>query len=192
MNAATHVSLAINVYVIISLISDFLNYFVFVILNLSIDIYMLVRLRRTLKEKMQRFAKLSDKKQAKQKKLEMSHSINNAIRMVIVNSTFNILFKMPQILVPLENAIETFYFHGKIYDCVYNPITCHLGISTFSEHLRDSFVYYMLPDLSEWLYNILISIQLFLYAHFDKNIKIGLNQLKFPCKRESTNLEQKL
>ena len=105
-------STALDVYFIVTLISDFLNYVMFVILNLSIDLYMLVRLRRTLNEKMDRFANLTDKKHAKEKQTEMRSSMNNAIRMVIVNSMLNILFKLPQVLVPIENAVETFYFHS--------------------------------------------------------------------------------
>lgn len=144
---------------------------------------MLVRLRRTLKEKMERFANLTDKQHAKQKQMEMRGSMNNAIRMVIVNSTLNIVFKMPQMLVPLENAVETFYFHSKRYDNCDPYKTCHFGISSFSDYFRSSFAYYMLPDLSEWLYSILISIQLFLFANFDKNIKTGLDRLNLLKKK---------
>lgn len=126
---------------------------------------------------MERFANLTDKKHAKEKQIEMRDSMNNAIRMVIINSMLNILFKLPQMLVPIENAVETFYFHSKRFDHC-DPIkTCHFGIASFSNNFRDSFVYYMLPDLSDSLYNILISIQLFLYAKFDKKIKMGLDRL---------------
>lgn len=137
---------------------------------------MLVRLRRTFNEKLERFAGLTiDKKQMSKKELEMRESMNNAIRMVIVNSTLNFVFKLPQTLIPLENAIETFYYQSKYYD--HCGLNCNFAFNWFSQDLRDSRVYYLMSDLSDWLFSILISIQLFVYWKFDRKINTGLDRL---------------
>lgn len=164
-----------DVYFGANLISDFLNYVVFVLINLSIDIYMLMRLRQTLNEKLKRFAVLVDMKQF-EKELEMRESMNNAIRMVVLNSSLNLLFKLPQTLIPIENVVERVYYESKYYKC-HKFNDCKIGFRVFSHNLRDSNVYYFVSDLCEWLLIILISIQLFIYSTFDKNIKLGLDRL---------------
>lgn len=136
---------------------------------------MLRRLRGTLNEKIKRLTVQQDVKQT-EKKLEMSESMNNAIRMVVVNSALNILFKLPQTLVPFENALETFYFQNKFFDCG-KTSSCNFGFMSFSHNLRDSRVYYLISDLCEWFLIILISIQLIVYSKFDRNIKVGLDRL---------------
>lgn len=174
-----HYSLANDVYVLANLISDFLNYFVLVLVNLSVDFYMLKRLRRTLNEKLDSLAELSaDTKIVSKKDEEMREAMNNAIRMVILSTLLNFAFKFPQTLVPLENVAEMFFFqepdnkhHGRC------KIFCNYGFNRFTINLRDSMVYYLLSDLSDWLLTLLISIQLFVYAKFDKKITTGLERI---------------
>lgn len=172
-----HNSLANDVYYVTNLVSDFLNYVVFVIINFWIDIYMLVRLRRTLNDKMKKYAALTDSTQMSKKEIEMRELMNNAIRMVVVNSTLNFLFKLPHTLVPLQNTIETFYYQsGQFYKNRCGN-KCNFGFYRFSVNLRDSNVYYLVSDLGEWLQTILISIQLFIFSKFDKKIKMGFHRM---------------
>lgn len=159
----------------------------FVLINLSIDVYMLVKLRRTLNEKIARFSSLGDSKNLVQKELEMRDSINNAIRMVVVNSVLNICFKLPQALVPFENAVLTFQFKKPSKECVTN---CK-NVFFFFARLRDSRLHYLIPDLSDLLYTILIFIQIFLLSRFDKKIRIGLDRL-FEAKKNSCNIIKSL
>lgn len=175
-----------NVYFVANLISDLLNYVVFVFVNLSIDIYMLVKLRRTLNEKLKRFAEWStDNKHMCQKSVEIRESMNNAIRMVIVNSTLNFILKLPQTLVSLENAAEAFYYQSKYYrKC---GIYCNYSFYRFSFELRYSGVFYFISDLSDWLFTILISIQLFVYSKFDRQIKAGLERLIDLIRKKDNN-----
>lgn len=133
---------------------------------------MLVQLRRTLNEKIARFSSIGDSKKMVQKELEMRDSINSAIRMVVVNSALNFVFKLPQALVPLENAMLTFHFKTAKH-CV---AKCKNGFFFFAR-LRDSRLHYLIPDLSDFLYTILIFVQIFLLSRFDKNIRIGLDRL---------------
>ncbi len=58
-------------YFIISFISDILNYFVFFIICFVIDIWMVIKLRSTLKEKLEKFASMiKNDKQLEVKKKE--------------------------------------------------------------------------------------------------------------------------
>lgn len=173
-------------YFIINLISDMFNNFVFVLINLSIDIYMLIRLRTTLNEKLEGLRKMyqmdtfkqngnvknqeeSNKKTA-QKELELQEAMNNAIRMVVLNSTLNIIFKLPLAFGPFVNALAAFYYQSDSYK------QNILGYHIFMRKLKLNGLFYLIPDFGDWLLTFLLAIQLFIYARFDKKIRMGLDR----------------
>lgn len=148
---------------------------------------MLVRLRRTLNDKMKKYSALTDSKQMSKKEMEMHELMNNAIRMVVVNSTLNLLFKLPHTLVPLQNTLETFYYQSSQFYTNHCGTKCNYGFHRFSVNLRDSNVYYLVSDFGEWLQTILISIQLFIFSKFDKKIQMGFHRIFNFSLRKSYN-----
>lgn len=167
-----------DLYFVFNLISDMLNYVVFVLVNLTIDVYMLIRLRQTLNEKIEKLKSIfsinskinQNPNQLLKKELEMQESMNNAIRMVIVNSTLNFFFKLTMALVPLNNLIYKFYYQTKSYG------NDKFAYGTQMRKLNLAGIQYLIPDIGEFLLTILISFQLFIFAGFDKKIKAGLSR----------------
>lgn len=147
---------------------------------------MLVRLRQTLREKLEKFNQISSASEnlASQKELELRESMNNAIRMVVVNSTINFVFKLPLAIVPLHNAIATFYYKDQSLLKDEN-----LGFHIYLSKLKLSGVFYFIPELADFLLTCLVSSQLFLFAKFDKKIRIGLERLlSWPGKKKSSEI----
>lgn len=162
-----------DVYFVFNFISDIFNYVIFVVGNISIDAYMVVRLRRTLGEKLDRFKSNQQKNTDKSKKsksknkkeAEVDEAINNAIRMVVINSTLNFFFKLPLVIIPLQNLIVSFYFKSKSYKATFNhPLDSYIG------HMSEMDLVTLVNDSSDWLFNILLAIQFFVYLKFDKKL----------------------
>ena len=173
-----------DAYFVINSIIDLLNYVIFVIINIAIDIYMLVKLKRTLDEKLKKksvylvitkliLMKDIDEKKSNNKsssKKEAEDPMNNAIKMVVLNSGLNILFKLPLAYIPIHNSIGTFYFKSQAY---YGG---RLDFYKYNWTLVKTGFFYSIPDLADFLYTLLISVQLFIYIRFDKKIKTASNK----------------
>ena len=95
-------------FFIFNVISDLMNYFVFVVISIIIDICMVVQLRRTLDEKLKKSQSLNQK-QNETKKAESEEAVNKAIKMVVLNSAIgillNFLFVLFLFLMSLPNSI---------------------------------------------------------------------------------------
>lgn len=176
-------SLLKDIYFVSNIISDLINYVVFVLINLSIDIFMLVCLRSTLNEKLKRFNEMKmDTKKISQKEIEMRESMNNAIRMVILNSALNFFSKLPLAFIPMANTIATFYYKTNYYQ------EGNWGLHMLLWKMRANGFYYLLPDFADFLYTILISTQLFVFAKFDRKIKTGLDRCLKLVKKKKSNI----
>jgi len=169
-------------YFIANSICDILNYIVFLSVNLAIDVFMLVRLRRTLNEKSNRFEernttnKVENKKENKnetqnKKNKEKNDPINKALKMVILNTTLGIVFKIPLSIMSIMNPIAKFYFKNSKFSQS-NP-----QLDWFFGYLYNSGLSNVIPDVADLLYTILISIQFFIYIHFDKQIKTAFDRI---------------
>ena len=135
--------------VIFAFISDLFNYFVFLIVNFSIDIGMIIKLRKTLKEKLEKSKEYSSKEQQEKKRKENEKAFNNARSIVIWNISLNIIFKLPAI----SYSINYLYMRkNRISICSNNCIS-------------------LLLKFSDFFYFLYISIQFFFYIHYDKNFK---------------------
>lgn len=202
----THNSIGLSIYLLFSLISDFFNYVVFLVASLGVDIYMLIRLRRTLDEKIQRGKILNTavqigqmyfemmlaldsenpikniddsdsdrnqlgKKLKIKKKHELKDSMNNAIRMVLTNSLLNVVFKFPLCIVPALNCGYTIAQH--IHEKHPNALKYLHFLGTLNRTYTIAFI----SDMADFLFLILISIQLFVYIRFDLKMKAGFKRL---------------
>jgi len=167
-----------DAYFIANSICDFLNYIVFLSVNLGIDVHLLIRLKRTLDEKMKKFhndipkkpIKVSkdnkDKsKKKKKKEKEKDDAMNKAIKMVVLNTSLAILFKIPLSFMPIVHVIAEFYFKKSQFSELVPSLELFLG-NLYNSGLSD-----VIPDVADLLYTISISIQLFIYIHFDKKIR---------------------
>lgn len=170
-------------YFIVDLISDSVNYVLFVIINLSIDVYMLFRLKMTLNEKKKRFDE-RDKKMEK-KKQEMNEAMNNAIKMVMVNSTLNFCLKLPLVIIPFQNVIMAYYYKN------FGKSHSNYSYDLFLKNLIYTDFLNLIANMSEWLFSVLISIQLFVYLKFDKKLKTAFDLVVLGKKIEKANQQIK-
>lgn len=165
-----------NVYFVANFISDLLNYVIFAIINIAIDVFMVVRLRRTLNEKLDRLKSIrkssecktnnNAKKSNNKNELDINEALNNAIRMVVINSGLNFFFKLLLVYIPLQNVIAAFYYKSKSYEAFDN--------SRFDSLMGRSYemdLFALINESADWLYNLLIAVQFFVYLKFDKKLK---------------------
>lgn len=177
-----------DLYTISNFISDTLNYVLFVLVNLIVDVYMLVRLRQTLNQKLYWFRSesgggdgsnngpndASSSKHTKidnQKEKDINEAMNNAIRMVSINSILNLIFKLIFVYNPIQNVITAFYYKTAAAQ------SSNLAFDTYIRINNEIDLEYLIEDMSEWLYNVLISIQFFIYLKFDKKLKSGFRKV---------------
>ena len=168
-------------YIIFNLISDLVNYFVFVVICIVIDICMVVQLRRTLEEKMKKSESLNQK-QKEARKAEYDEAVNKATKMVVLNSIIGIFFKIPVLFIPSLNLCFQFYFHYKFQYNFQSNISYyvyyHPSFYNFYTMLLDHGFYTLFQDISYLFYTISLSIQLFIYIRFDKKFRTGYDRLK--------------
>lgn len=157
-------------YFILNSISDLLNYVVFLFVHLFIDIGMVVKLRETLIANFERSKSLHSKDQLEKKMNENESVLNKAIWMVILNTSLGFLLKLPACInsiVMLVNQIikNNDYINHHFFGRFYMRFCIDAG-------LCDMFL-----QLSNFLYLVSISIGLFFYLHFDKNIKVAFKRI---------------
>ena len=158
-----------DAYMIINSISDLLNYVVFVVICFIIDICMVVKLRRTLEDKLKNSEAMNSKSDAKKKEFE--DIVNKAIRMVVINTAIGLLFKSPLTFIPVVNVYAEFYYkHTR--NRMISPL-----FGEFYSSLLDTGFYTMIQDLSNLLYTLSIAIQILIYIRFDKKFKTGFDRL---------------
>ena len=131
----------------------------FVILSFVVDLSMLVRLRSTVNESIERIKKMaSNEKQFEKKKCELEDTMKKSIQMVVLNTSIGLLFKLPLIFLPLINTIAKFYYKGN------NMVRySNLGFDKFYTQLFEADFYRLIQDSTELLYLISVSIQYFIY-----------------------------
>jgi len=163
-----------DVYFIINSITDLINYVLFVILCFVIDVCMVFQLRKVLNEKTKTTETLSvqvSTKKTKNKKPETEEAISKAIKMVVINTTIALFFKLPLSFLPVINVIANYFYKNE------NNRLKGEAFSEFHFILYEAGFHELIPDLSDFLYNLAISIQFLIYYHFDKKFKTGFNQL---------------
>ena len=157
-----------DVYFIINVISDLVNYLVFVVICIIIDICMVVQLRRILEEKLKKSLSLNQKQNVS-KTTECEEIVNKAIKMVVLNSVIGIFFKLPVSFLPLLNVFADFFF---------KKLESYYLFIEFYSALIDSGFYALIQDMSHFFFTLALSIQLFIYYRFDKKFLIGYQRLK--------------
>ena len=146
-------------------------YIIFVIICAVIDICMVVQLRKVLEEKTKKSGSLNQK-QNQTKKAENEEAVNKAIKMVVLNSVIGVLFKLPLSFIPVINMAAEFYYKNLLYIYLYP------SFHEFYLTLYDSGFYTLIQDLSALLFTFSLSIQMFIYKHFDKKFQTGFDRLK--------------
>jgi len=162
-------------FFIVNSLFDIINYVVSMIICMIIDIVMVVKLRAVLEEKKAKSKKL---KTSSQQNKEYDEAVNKAIKMVVINTAINILFKIPIAFLPTLNAYAQFYRKNE------NSLYEKPEFKEFYIHLVNSGSYVMLDHLSDLFFCFSISIQFFIYRRFDFKFRNGLEAI---FKKKNTN-----
>ena len=132
---------------------------------------MVVQLPRVLGEKTKKSESMNQK-QNDAKKAENENVVNKAIKMVVLNSTIGIFFKLPASFIPLLNIIAKFYYKDEMN--LFN----HPNFAEFYSMLQDTELISVIQDISYFLYTFSLSIQIFIYNGFDKKFQTGFERLR--------------
>ena len=157
-------------YFIYNSISDLINYVVFVILCIIIDVSMVIQIKQTLTEKLKRFKKENDSKYEAKKK-ENKEAIDKLIQMVVINTALGVIFKLSSSFIPLVNLYATFYYRS------YKNLFIAPVFGEFYSDLLDTGFYSLINDGCEFMYIVSIAILFFIYKRFDKKIQEGYQML---------------
>jgi hypothetical protein len=160
-----------RLYFIYNSISDLINYVIFLIICIGIDILMVIRLKQTLNEKLKWYDKETNSQKYETKKVENENAVNKLIKMVVINTVLGILSKLPSSFLSIVNLYAVFYFRN--YSNQFsNPVFVE-----FYSYLLDSGFFTLIVDIYEFLFVVSISIQFFIYKRFDKNFFEGYNMV---------------
>jgi hypothetical protein len=160
-----------RLYFIYNSISDLMNYVVFVIICIIVDVLMLVRLKRTLEEKLKWYDKETNAVKYEAKKKENENAIKKLIKMVVINTTIGVLVKLPSSFMSIVYMYAYFYYLDYMNQFI-SPL-----FGEFYSFLIDTGFFWLITDVYEFLFVFSISIQFFIYKRFDKNFQVGYNML---------------
>ena len=162
-----------DAFFLVNSISDLTNYVVFVLICVSIDVYMVVELRKVMSDKMNKIRALYCNSKAKIESAmkENEDAMNKAIRMVVINTAIGLLFKMPLSFIPLINVYAEFYYKNS-----HNRYT-RPAFNRFYLYLFNNGVYSQVSDLADFLFVVSISIQPLVYKRFDRKIQTAFDRL---------------
>jgi len=155
-------------FFIVNSLFDILNYVVSMIICMIIDIVMVVKLRTVLEEKKAKSKKL---KTSSQQNKEYDEAVNKAIKMVVINTAINLLFKIPIAFLPTLSVYAQFYRKNE------NFLYEKPKFKEFYILLVKSGSYVMFDNLSDLFFCFSISIQFFIYRCFDFKFRNGLEAL---------------
>lgn len=155
---------------IVNFISDVLNHFVLLLLNAAVDVGMIVKLRRTLREKFEK-AKVYSTLEQQEKRISDNESVvNNVIAMVILNTTFNVALKLPT---ASYSFIYLFYSISRLLP----PLASSASfVSFFNRFCIGASFCDMLFQLAGFLYLLSISVPFFFYKHYDKKLNVAFRR----------------
>ena len=178
-----------DAYFIINSISDIINYVLFVLICLIIDIFMVRELRKVMNDKLQKIERLyaeHSKTKVENTKKENDEAMNKAIRMVVINTSVGILFKTPISFLPILNV------YAKFNDKISEKVNIHPEFGRFYSTLFRNGFYGLISDLSDFLFVLSISIQPLIYKRFDRKIQTGFERLfqQIRKNKSSSNFSQ--
>ena len=157
---------------IFTFISDLFNYFIFLIVNFVIDIGMIVKLRQTLNEKLEKSKEHDTIAQQEKKSFENEAALDNVRSMIIWNTSLNFVLKLPASLYSFFQLCYTVYKSDPE-----NLYTHPAFFRFFNNICYDGYVCSVFLQFSNFLYFFNISIQLFFVKRFDKNFSKSFNRI---------------
>ena len=161
---------------ILNVIYDFINYIVFTLVNLAIDLSLIFKFRKVLNEKLEKH-KEHDKKVQERVKKENKESMRRVIQMVVLNSTVNVLFKLPVIITTLhdfrlllENNLTVEYYNilaaKRWYSFPYS-------MKYFCSEERSCEIF---ENFGNSLFLSSLGVNFFFLKHFDKNFSFAYDE----------------
>ena len=156
-----------------------MNHVVFLLINLAIDIGLIVKLRQTLNDMLEKAKKYSTKAQLEAKDKESENAFSNARSMIIWNTSLNLILKIPSALYSLFYLYYSIYISNEKENLILNYFYRNICI--------DADFCNMFFQLSNFLYFLCISIQLFFYKHYDKKFSRSFNMILVDKKSNSLN-----
>jgi len=157
----------LEAFFIVNFTSDIFNYTVFVIICLIIHIFMVLKLRAVLEEKKKSLVFLNvldlfiNVNDFREQNRDSEKVISRGIKVIILYTVINFLFKIPSIFLPTVNLYAQFYNKKEIR--LYEKPE----FKEFYMWLINSGFFVMFEDLLNLLFFFTISIQLFVYRRFD-------------------------
>lgn len=163
----------LDFYFVFNSIVDIINYVVFVGIIFAIDIYMIVRLRKVLENKMCISKLLNihipESSQTDTNKInkmpDYQDTLDKSSNMVILNTIIGVCFKLPLAILPVLNTYAQFYYKNS------DARFLKPRFDRFYSALFETGFYFLAQDVADLLYLISLSIQFFVFNRFDKKFK---------------------
>lgn len=151
---------------------DMINYFVFIIIHLIVDIILFKKMRKVLKEKEEKMKEMKSQGFEKAQK-ESQESRQRLVSMVIFSSVFNFLTKVPSMITSINDLrLLILKPDGQLTRLIqfflFNPNPTFLSFRFFCSTKRSCLIF---RKFANCLFLISLSSPLFFLKRFDKNFQ---------------------
>lgn len=163
---------------------NFINYCLFVVFNLIIDLLLLMKIREVTREKAEKFKDQSEKVREKLEK-ENAKSVREVVNLVVMNSLVNLAFKVPICITTMNDLRITIFKYSLVSNIGYDVVK---DVYSFPYTMK----FYCFLDKSCELFKsfgdllLLASVlnSFFFMRRFDRNFKNSLADLISPSSEQ--------
>jgi hypothetical protein len=181
-------------------ISDVVNYVVFVVVNLVIDVNLIEQMRKTIEQKKAKLQNnmnnmsVAPSKQPQQlkamnddgnKKKKEEDPVQRTIDMVVFYTVLDFLLKLPIALISLNDLILIITRDYSALDVT--DLTHYFDFEYFMKHICSaSRICQVMKKIAYLLFLVSFAINLLFYYKYDKKFKLAYQRLIFPSKTKVT------
>ena len=177
---------------IFNVIYDLVNYVLFVLFNLIIDLILVKKLKEAIKEREEKFKEQSDQAKEKLKK-ENEESMRRVIYMVIISSLLNFLLKLPIVITSLNDLRVLITSSFKAFSESSSFLYDQNYDNTFLLKFPYSMNYFcfmdkicmMFESFGSFLFLISLSVNFYFLRKFDKHFQSAYETVKRKNKKKS-------
>ena len=155
LKTALGFKIPVLLFFIYNSVSDVINYVIFVIICVIVDVFMVVRLKRTLDEKLKWYDKETSSVKFEAKKKDNEEAVNKLIKLVVLNTSLGVLCKLPCSFISIVDLYASFYYRNQV-----NPLR-NPAFGKFFSYLLDSGFFNLIVDIYEFLFVLSVAIQFF-------------------------------
>lgn len=175
---------------VLNAITNMLNYVLFGIINLIIDINLIRKMKQTMKEQEEKLKEQISKKALETRIKENRESVDRTVKMSVLYALVNLAFKMPASIISLHDMLLVIFYKPETIG-----LTDEIELYTFEYFFKYicsfSQICMTMNNYGDFLHLISLSTSILFFYKFDKKISFAFKEVFCSFRKKQKQLERK-